>query len=123
MVIKTKEIFNGEANAVSYTIHKEEIGRIGLTVESDYFQIKYFMVKEKKRNTGVGRKLLGKMIKEVKKAKGTKIIVFPNSEPYEGDKPIKPEKLYKIYEHLGFDLENKKADLKKPNNKMIMILR
>ena len=45
MVIKTKEIFNGEANAVSYTIHKEEIGRIGLTVESDYFQIKYFMVK------------------------------------------------------------------------------
>lgn len=29
MVIKTKEIFNGEANAVSYTIHKEEIGRIG----------------------------------------------------------------------------------------------
>lgn len=87
MVIKTKEIFNGEANAVSYTIHKEEIGRIGLTVESDYFQIKYFMVKEKKRNTGVGRKLLEKMIKEVKKAKGTKIIVFPNSEPYEGDKP------------------------------------
>ena len=69
---------------------------------------------------GIGRALLFSMIDVMKKNGGTILIVQPNSEPYEGENPIENEKLYEIYEHLGFVLKDAEADRSKADHIMIM---
>lgn len=111
-----------EAEVYKGIIRKREIGRIGMiaNVDTGYFKIEYFRVRQAERGKGIGRRMLLIMLEEMKKVGGTQIIVYPNSEPYENDKYIEPKELYVIYECLGFEMENKKADRNRPNNKMIL---
>lgn len=126
MKIQVDEMINDGAEAIAYKgiFHKREIGVITMLAQPDsnYYRLDQFRVKEKVRNRGLGRKLLTKMIEEIRRAGGTSLIVYPNSEPYPGDTEVESEKLYKIYEHLGFALEDPQADRSRPNNKMIMMI-
>lgn len=124
---EVKNIFNHDAGAsVNIKIfHKKiELGTISMVAvkETDYYRLDSFRVRKIARKHGIGRKLLSAMIEEVKKDGGTTLIVYPNTEPYEGEPGIDPQKLYEIYEHLGFQLANKMADISQPNNKMIMTI-
>lgn len=88
--------------------------------DANYFRIDSFGVDEKYRKKGVGRKLIEAMIAEVKRIGGNTIIVYPSPECYADEESLDVETLYKIYEKLGFSLENPAADCKKRDNKMIM---
>lgn len=93
-----------KVKAYKGTIFKAEIGEIMVDKISTYYQIKFFRVLEKYRHQGIGSKLLNAVIQETKESQ---IIVYPNSEAYEGEKPVDNETLYTIYEHLGFQFEKK----------------
>ena len=103
---------------------KQEIGRLELIINptADYFRIDGFRVHQKWRNKGVGRKLIQQAKKIVKVNGGKRFLVYPNSEPYKGEDYVEPEVLYKIYQHLGFQLEDLSADIKKPDHLMVMFL-
>lgn len=101
-------------------ICKYEIGTIMVDKISTYYQIRYFCVREKYRQLGVGKKLLNAVLQEIE---NSEVIVYPNSEAYSGETPIENETLYTIYEHLGFQLEEEHADRKKVNERMKLIKR
>ena len=86
--------------------------------DANYFRIDSFGVEEKYRKKGVGRKLLEAVIAEAKRIGGNTIIVYPSPECYADEKPLDIEVLYKIYEKLGFTLNDSTADYKKRDNKM-----
>lgn len=111
-----------EATAYKGIIRKREIATIGMNAnfDSDEYQIEFFRVREEERNKGIGSKLLNYIVNEAKKCGCKRLVVYPNSESYEGDKIIEPQCLYTIYEHLGFKLEDSRADRTRPNNKMIL---
>ncbi len=87
---------------------------------SNYLRIDSFGVEEKYRQKGVGKKLIEAMVAEVKRIGGNTIIVYPNPECYADEEPLDIETLYKVYERLGFALDNPSADYKRRDNKMIM---
>lgn len=103
---------------------KQEIGRLELIIDpaADYFRIDGFRVHQKWRNKGVGRRLIQQAKKIVKVNRGKRFLVYPNSEPYGGEDYVDPEVLYRIYQHLGFQMKDLSADLKKPDHLMIMFL-
>lgn len=103
---------------------KQEIGRLELIINptADYYRIDGFRVHQKWRNKGVGRRLIQQAKKIVKANGGKRFLVYPNSEPYKGEDYVEPEVLYKIYQHLGFQLEDLSADIKKPDHLMVMFL-
>lgn len=103
---------------------KQEIGRLELIINptADYYRIDGFRVHQKWRNKGVGRRLIQQAKKIVKANGGKRFLVYPNSEPYKGEDYVEPEVLYKIYQHLWFQLEDLSADIKKPDHLMVMFL-
>lgn len=103
---------------------KQEIGRLELIIDpaADYFRIDGFRVHQKWRNKGVGRRLIQQAKKIVKVNGGKRFLVYPNSEPYKGEDYMDSETLYRIYQHLGFQLEDLSADLDKPDHLMTMFL-
>lgn len=107
-----------EVKAYKGIICKYEIGTIMVEKISTYYQIKYFRVREKYRQLGVGKKLLNAVLQEIE---NREVIVYPNSEAYSGETPIENETLYTIYEHLGFQLEEEYVDRKKANERMKLI--
>lgn len=119
--IESTKLFNHFISAKAYKngiIRKIDVGEIGLAQEHDYFLIRYFQVKEKYRNKGVGKELLNTIIRELQNVNYSYIEVVPNSDPYEGESYIDNEKLYSIYQHLGFEFVDENADPKAYNNKM-----
>ena len=111
-----------EAVAYKGIFEKEEVGRISITpiCEEDCYKIGCFRVREKVRKSGIGKKLFGEMIKVVESSGFGSVVVYPNSEPYEGDSYLEPYILYQIYMKLGFKFLNKNVELDKPNIKMII---
>lgn len=111
-----------EAVAYQGIFEKEEVGRIGITpiFEEDCYKIGCFRVREKVRKSGIGKKLFREMIKVVDNSGFGSIVVYPNSEPYEGDSYLEPQLLYQIYMRLGFEFVDEKVELDKPNSKMIL---
>ena len=105
---------------------KKEIGTIGMTVykdkENSFFQIEHFRVRESFRKQGIGRKLISAMIEEAKKADCCEIIVYPESESYEGEHDLEIELLYRIYEKYGFKFTDESASRNISNNKMILVI-
>ena len=125
VVIRTKPTCMGRTSATAHIcITNKEIGHICMVADADanYFRIDSFGVEEKHRQKGVGRKLVEAMIVEAKRLGGSKIIVYPNPESYSDEEPLDIETLYKIYENLGFTLDNPAANLRLRNNKMIMCI-
>jgi GNAT superfamily N-acetyltransferase len=119
--IESTKLFKSFISAKAYKkgfIRKIEVGEIGLAQSCDYFLIRYFHVKEKYRNKGVGKELLNTIIEELQTENYSYIEVVPNSDPYEGESYIDNEKLYSIYQHLGFEFVDENADPKAYNNKM-----
>lgn len=107
-----------QVTAYKGIICKYEIGTLMVEEISTYYQIKYFRVREKYRQLGVGKKLLKAVLQEIE---NKEVIVYPNSEAYSGETRIENETLYTIYEHLGFQLEEEHADRKKANERMKLI--
>lgn len=102
---------------------KEEVGYLHIYRVCDAtFQIERFAVKEKYRGKGIGSELLNTLQKKVKKYGGKKIIVYPNSEPYEGECYIERRELYEIYGKLGFRFIDSDVDVEKSNCCMVKIL-
>ena len=128
VIQKLSGIFKDDAVAKAYKgiFKKEEIGTIGMTVykdnENSIFQIEYFRVRESFRKQGIGRKLISAMIEEAKKADCCEIIVYPESESYEGEHDIEIELLYKIYEKYGFKFTDETASRNISNNKMVLVI-
>ena len=124
ITIQINPIHADAADAIAYTgfIIKKEIGCINIIANPNFgfFKIESFRVKEKYRKTGIGRQLLDAMVHEISKVGGGNLMVYPNSEPYEGDSYINHPNLYQIYEHLGFVLEDPSSDKSRPNHKMIL---
>lgn len=123
VVIKTQPTCTGRTSATAHTgITKKEIGHICMIADanSNYLRIDSFGVEEKYRQKGVGKKLIEAMVAEVKRIGGNTIIVYPNPECYADEEPLDIETLYKVYERLGFALDNPSADYKRRDNKMIM---
>ena len=60
------------------------------------------------------------MIVEAKRFGGNEIIVYPNPECYADEELLDIETLYRIYERLGFTLNDPAADYKRRDNKMTM---
>lgn len=112
------------ASATAHThITRKEIGHICMTVDTDTncLQIVSFGVKKEYRAKGVGRLLLEPMIAEVKRIGGNAITVYPRPE-CDDEEPLDIETLYRIYERLGFTMDNPAADYKRYGNKMTMHL-
>ena len=123
VAIKIQPTCTGRTSATAHTcITNKEICHICMIADADanYFRIDSFGVDEKYRKKGVGRKLIEAMIAEVKRIGGNTIIVYPSPECYADEESLDVEMLYKIYEKLGFSLENPAADCKKRDNKMTM---
>lgn len=123
VVIKINPTCTGRTSATAHThFTKKEIGHICMIADADanYFRIDSFGVAEKHRQKGVGRKLIEAMIAEVKRIGGNSIIVYPSPECYADEEPLDIETLYKVYERLGFVLDNPSADYKRRDNKMTM---
>ena len=123
IVIRTQPTCMGRTYATAHTgITKKKIGRIDMIVGADagYLRIDSFGVEEKYRRKGVGKKLIEAMIAEAKRIGGKEIIVYPSPECYANEKPLDIKTLYKIYEALGFVLDNPNADISRRNNKMTM---
>lgn len=101
----------------------KEIGILGF-VEGDegYCRIDFFRVREAEREKGIGRRLLETAIEELRKHGYTEIIVYPKSEPYEGDSYIEPQELYEIYQHLGFCFTEENVDRERCNNEMKLVI-
>lgn len=115
----------GEAVAYKGAFRKMEVGRIAITpiFEEDCCKIQCFRVREKLRKNGIGKRLLEKMIQQVEDADFKSLVVYPNSEPYDGDSYVEPQQLYMIYKNLGFEFVDERVTMSKPSNKMIMKLK
>lgn len=123
VVIRTQPTCTGRTSATAHIcITNKEIGHICMIADADanYFRIDSFGVEEKYRKMGVGRKLIESMITEATRIGGNKIVVYPNPECYADEEPLDIETLYKIYENLGFTLDNPAADYETRDNKMIL---
>lgn len=120
--ITIKEEALWEVTAYSGIIKRVEIGAIHAREVNDYVQIDGFRVKEGFRGKGIGKRLLEKLVEQAKECENYKMIVFPISDPYPGETIIEPKKLYKIYEKMGFKLENQDEDTSRPGQKMIKYL-
>lgn len=123
--VRTQPTFMGRTYATAHTgVTKKEIGRIDMIVgiDASYLRIDSFGVEEKYRRAGVGKKLIEAMIAEAKRIGGKEIIVYPNPECYADEEPLDIKMLYKIYEALGFVLDNPDADTSRRDNKMTMHL-
>ena len=112
----------GEVKATRGRFFPHEIGYLDMICSDNYVQIDHFRVREEERGNGIGRKLMDALLDRLNKAGYTEIVVYPNSEPYEGDSYLEPAKLYEIYGKLGFVLADKNADTSKSNNKMILTI-
>lgn len=117
------EVYDGcgmGMDAKMFNEKKEEVGYLHIYHLHDAtFQIERFAVKEKYRGKGIGRELLNTLQKKVKKYGGKKIIVYPNSEPYEDECYTKQSELYEIYGKLGFRFADGDVDTEKPNYCMV----
>lgn len=104
---------------------KKEIGFIRLISHSpsNYYKIEFFKVREKYRRKHIGKDMLSRVVEDVKAEGGTRIFVYPNSDPYDGDSRIEPPILYEIYKNLGFEFTSDIVDLSKPNNEMILTIK
>lgn len=120
--VKAKEYKSLGTGAVAYEgiILKREIGwiRIACNVYDAKCNIQLFHVKDKYRRKGIGRKLLEEAEKELKKHDYSILEVCPCPESFDDEADISIEELYMMYSKLGFEFEDKKADLSKRGNKM-----
>lgn len=107
---------------------RKEAGILGVKfidlLEQDkrYAQIEFFRVHEKFRNQGIGKQLLQCVKEELKQSGCEYILVYPNSDPYEGESYFESEELYEVYQHLGFSFTKEDIDLSRPNSEMKLFL-
>lgn len=120
--IELKKNYDGTieyVRAVKGIFLKKELGILGF-IEGDngYCKLEFFRVRETERGKGIGRNLLEIGIEELRKHGYAEIIVYPKSEPYDGEGCIEPMELYKIYQQLGFCFTEKDVDRTRNNNEM-----
>lgn len=119
--VKTEHMETGGAGAVAREgiFLQKEIGRIWITCyNKTNCRIQKFHVKDGHRRKGIGRKLLEEVEKKLRK-KGYKVMeVYPCPESFDNEADISIEELYMMYGKLGFEFEDKKADLSKRGHKM-----
>lgn len=112
-----------EGISIKAFVFAMEIGELTIINTKPFvYRIDTFRVKEDFRQHDVGKKMLKKAIKTVKKHNGSKIIINPASMPYKNEKNIENKTLYEISEHLGFKFYNDDIDESKPNAIMYMII-
>ena len=119
--VKTEDMETGGAGAVAREgiFLQREIGRIWITCYNETnCRIQQFHVKDGHRRKGIGRKLLKEVERKLRKKGYTTMEVYPCPESFDDEVDISIEELYIMYGKLGFELEDKKADLSERNHMM-----
>ena len=118
--------FEWSANLKS--LGKKKVGFLYGRIIKDYFQIDGFSVRSKYRGIGIGHGLISALKKDLldNHKEVSYILVYPKSWSDfsdEEDDLLTNEDLYSVYESLGFELVNLKADRSHPNQEMHQIIR
>lgn len=118
--------FEWSANLKS--LGKKKVGLLYGRIIKDYFQIDGFSVRSKYRGIGIGRGLISALKKDMldNHKEISYILVYPKSWSDfsdEEDDLLSNEDLYSVYERLGFELVNLKADRSHPNQEMHLIIK
>lgn len=112
-------LFWNHAVATAY-IGDSDVGTIVLTGLPGLYRIDAFRVRESVRNLGIGRALMDEMVNEMRNVKENSLIVYPHSEPYDGENNTERHLLYSIYESFGFVMDDVNADRNKLDQKMVL---
>lgn len=118
--------FEWSANLKS--LGKKKVGFLCGRIIKDYFQIDGFSVRSKYRGIGIGHGLISALKKDLhdNHKEVSYILVYPKSWrdfSDEEDDLLTNEDLYSVYERLGFELVNLKADRNNPNHEMRQMIR